>query len=162
MRSLPYVRIVTFAALVLAPGTALLAADTANGAIVVNAQFSSRTSLKVSTQILQFDVAAPDQTATAAVDFSAAARTQAGAEVVLSVEPVRSVEGPGGAADVESSMTFAGEGDGTLGGVISAAGPTVAGRWIGSGLRSGRLLFALRAAASGTYTIPMRFILSAP
>lgn len=162
MRSLPFFRFVTLAAFLVGPSTALFAADTANGTVVVNAQFSSRTSLRVSAELLQFEVATPNQPAIAAVDFSAGARTQAGAEVVLSVEPVRGVEGPGGAADVEASLSFSGEGDGTLGGVLAAGGPTVAGRWVGSGLRNGRLLFALRTAASGTYTVPMRFVLSAP
>ena len=147
---------------VLVPGAQPASAgDTATAAIVVHATFSSRTSLKVSTELLRFDVARPDSDAAAAVDFSAAARTQPGAEVVLSVEPLRVVEGPGGAADVESSMTFAGEGDGLLAGVV-AAGPTIAGRWTGSGLRTGRVVFSMRAAAAGTYTVPVRFVLSAP
>jgi hypothetical protein len=38
----------------------------------------------------------------------------------------------------------------------------VAGRWIGSGLRTGRLTFALRSAVAGTYSLPVRFVLSAP
>jgi hypothetical protein len=161
MRSLPYLPIAAFALLLTGTDNAL-AAETANATVVVNAQFSSRTSLRVSAELLQFDVARPDQPALAVVDFSAAARTQAGAEVVLSVEPVRGAEGPGGAADVESSITFTGEGDGALGGTVATAGGTLAGRWIGSGLRNGRLLFSLRAAAPGTYTVAMRFVLSAP
>lgn len=148
---------------VLVPGAQPASAgDTATAAVVVHATFSSRTSLKVSSELLRFDVARPDSDAAAAVEFSAAARTQAGAEVVLAVEPLRLVEGPGGAADAESSMTFAGEGDGLLAGVVAAGGPTVAGRWIGSGLRTGRVLFSMRAAAAGTYTVPVRFVLSAP
>ncbi len=161
MRSLPYSSTVALAVL-LAGSRGATAADTANASVVVNAQFSSRTSLKVSTELLQFDVARPDQPALAAIDFLAAARTQAGAEVVLSVEPLRGLEDPGGAAGVESSMTFAGEGDGTLGGVVASAGPTVAGQWVGSGRRAGRLLFSLRAGATGAYTVPIRFVLSAP
>jgi hypothetical protein len=162
MRLLPLFRFATLAAFLLGPSAALFAADTATAAVIVNAQFSSRTSLKVSTEILQFDVATPDQPATAAVEFSAGARTPAGAEVVLSVERVRGVEGPGGAADVDASLTFSGESDGTLGGAVATGGPTVAGRWIGSGIRNGRLVFELRASASGRYTVPMRFVLSAP
>ena len=81
---------------------------------------------------------------------------------MLSVEPVRSLDGPGGAADVESSVSLAGQGEGTLTGAVGFAGPTVAGRWVGSGLRTGRLVFSLRVAASGRYTLPVRFVLSAP
>jgi hypothetical protein len=81
---------------------------------------------------------------------------------MLSVEPLRDVEGPGGAADVESSVTFEGEGEGTMAGRLTTAKPVVAGRWIGNGRRNGRLIFALRAAARGSYVLPLRFVLSAP
>jgi hypothetical protein len=161
MRSLPYLSIAAFALFVAGTDRAL-AAETASAAVAVSAQFASRTSLTVSTERLQFDVAQPDQPALAAVDFTAAARTQAGAEIVLSVEPLRPNDGPGGAADVESSLTFAGEGNGTLAGTVATAGATPAGRWTGSGVRTGRLLFSLRAGAPGTYAVTLRFVLSAP
>jgi hypothetical protein len=161
MRSLP-IFVGVLAASLLAAASPVSAAETATASAVVSAQFSSRTSLKVSTDLLHFEVAEPGQAATATVDFAAGARTQAGAEVLLSIEQLHAVEGPGGASDVESSVSFAGEGAGTLAGALIAAGPAVAGRWIGSGLRQGRLVFALRAGASGNYMLPVRFILSAP
>jgi len=164
MRSLPLLA----TAFVISLASLASASDRATVTVTVSAQFNSRTSLKVSTQLLQFDIAAPGQPATAVVDFSAGARTRSGNDVVLSVEPARGVEGPGGAADVESSLTFAGEGDATMAGHVGPAGPagpagpSIAGRWTGSGLRTGRLVFSLRAGASGTYTVPMRFVLSTP
>jgi hypothetical protein len=143
--------------------TDVSAAETAASSVAVSAQFSSRTSLRVSTDLLRFDVADPDRSATAAVEFSAGARTYSGAEVVLSVEPLRAVEGPGGAADdVPSSVSFSGEGAGTMAGALSSSSPSVAGRWLGSGLRQGRVVFALRAGLSGSYSVPVRFVLSAP
>ena len=138
------------------------ATDATTAVVVVSAQFGSRTSLRVSTELLQFDVMAPGQPATAAVTFSAAARTRSGGDVVLSMEPARAIDGPGGAADVESSLSFVGEGDGTAGGAVAGATPTVAARWSGSGLRTGRLVFSLRSRAAGTYSVPMRFVLSTP
>jgi hypothetical protein len=150
------------AATELAAASTVSAADAGTARVVVSVQFASRTSLKVSTDLLQFEVAGTDRPATATVDFAAGARTQAGAEVVLSIEQLRAVQAPGGASDLESPVSFAGEGDGTLAGALVAAGPAVAGRWIGSGLRQGRLVFALRAGASGNYILPVRFILSAP
>jgi hypothetical protein len=161
MRFLSDFTVVCLAALILASVSPAVAAESSTGSVVVTAQFSSRTSLKVSSELLRFDVAAPDQAARAAVDFSAGARTHSGSEVMLSVEPARALQGPGGDADVDSSVSFVGEGDGTLGST-GLAGPTVAGRWAGSGLRTGRLLFSLRAAASGSYTLPLRFVLTAP
>jgi hypothetical protein len=136
--------------------------DSANGAVVVTARFGARTSLTVSTRVLHFDVANPSEAVQAEVDFAAGARTSAGAEVVLSVEPEQAVSGPGGAADVETSITFAGEGEGTMAGTVDASSPAVAGRWTGSGRRTGRLIFSLRAGAAGSYTLPVRFILSTP
>lgn len=161
MRSLPLPAVACLAAALLVPAPAV-ASEQAVGVVVVSAQFTSRTSLKVSSHVLQFDVTAPGQAATAAVEFSAGARTQSGGEVVLSVEPVRAIEGPGGAADVEASLSVGGEGEGLTGGMLASSGPTVAGRWIGSGLRTGRLVFSLRAGASGSYTVPVRFVLSTP
>ena len=162
MRSIQVLIGVVATAGLLAGPSPVSAADTATTSVIVSVQFSSRTSLRVSTDLLQFDVAAPNQPATAGVDFSAGARTHSGAEVLLSIEQVRGIAGPGGASEVESSVSFAGEGDGTLHGALVAAGPAVAGRWIGSGRRQGRLVFALQAGASGNYIVPVRFILSAP
>jgi hypothetical protein len=138
------------------------ASDRATAAVVVNAQFSARTSLKVSTRLLQFSVADPSQSATAAIDFSAGARTSSGSEVVLSIEAESAVDGPGGAADVETSVSFTGEGQGTLSGPMDTQAPAVAGRWSGSGRRTGRLVFSLRAGASGSYSLPVRLVLSTP
>lgn len=150
--------VVTF--LLLSTAGSVWAAENATGSLVVSAQFSSRTSLRISTELLRFDVPNTGEMATAAVDFSAGARTHSGTDVVLSVEPAHGVDSPRGAA--ASSLSFAGEGDGTLAGTLGEAGATVAGRWVGSGLRTGRLVFSLRATAAGTYTLPLRFVLSAP
>ena len=156
--------LIAIAASAAVPGFAApaAAADTASASVVVSAQFSGRTSLKVSTDILHFDVNAAGEASTSAVDFSAGARTYAQGEVLLSVEQRRALTGPDTVSGNESALTFVGQGDGTLEGVVGAASRVVAGRWIGSGLRHGRLLFTMRADASGTYDVPVRFILSAP
>ena len=146
-------------AVVLALAAPSAAADSASASasVVVNAQFSTRTSLKVSSQLLQFAVGADDQAPSVAVDFSAAARTHSGGEVMLLIEPL------GGMDDGEGSteMTFVGEGQGTSRGALAAGGLTPVARWTGSGLRTGRLTFTLRAAA-GRYLVPVRFLLTAP
>lgn len=128
----------------------------------MTAQFSSRTSLRVSTEVLRFEVTPAGGPATAAVDFSAGVRTQSGAEVMLSVER-RSADGAGGGTDAATPITFAGQGSGTLDGSLdSVSAQAVAGRWTGSGLRHGRLVFALHAGAPGAHIVPVRFVLSAP
>ena len=141
---------------------AVAASESATASVTVSAHFSSRTSLKVSTQLLHFEVTASSPEALATVDFSAGARTVPGGEVVLTVEEMGTHAGPGGAADVETSLTFSGEGDGLRPGQLRASTPSVAGRWAGSGLRTGRLTFALRSPVPGSYAVPVRFVLSAP
>jgi hypothetical protein len=151
------------AALVMLPSVATHAADDTKTVVVqANASVGSRTSLTVSSQQLEFVLTDSKQPAVATIEFVAGARTHAGAEVVLTVEAVRSLEGPGGAADVDAAITFSAEGEGAIAGTMSPATPVIAGRWTGSGRRTGRLSFALRAGVPGTYTMPLRFILSAP
>jgi hypothetical protein len=130
--------------------------------IAATAELHSRTSLTVSADTLRFDVTAPGSPAMVNVEFIAGARTRAGGEVVLTVEPLRGVEGPGGAADVDTAVAFAGDGDGTQAGLLRPAEPVVAGRWTGSGRRNGRLRFSLSTDTVGAYTLPVRFVLSAP
>jgi hypothetical protein len=147
-------------AVVLGLAAPSVAADStsASATVVVNANFSTRTSLKVSSQVLQFAVPSADETARVEVDFTAAARTRAGGEVILLVESFGPLDdGSEGSADV----TFTGEGPGTARGALAAEGTTPVARWIGSGLRTGRLTFTVRAAA-GRYTVPVRFLLAAP
>jgi hypothetical protein len=131
-------------------------AETTSSTVAVVAGFGTRTSLRVSSQLLQFAVSEPDVPAVAVVEFSAGARTQTGADVLLTIERLPSIDCPEG-----SAVTFAGNGPGTGAGTLAAAGGTLAARWTGSGLRTGRLTFVLRAAP-GTYTIPVRFVLSTP
>jgi hypothetical protein len=130
-------------------------AETKSSTVAVVAGFGSRTSLRVSSQTLQFAVSDPDVPAVAVVEFSAGARTQTGGDVLLTVERLSSIDCP------EKAVTFTGEGPGSGAGGLATAGPTVAARWTGSGLRTGRLTFVLRAAP-GTYTIPLHFVLSTP
>ncbi len=138
----------------------IMAAD--DTTVTVSVHVASRTSLQVSTRLLQFVVDDPASAATASVDFTAAARVESGEGVVLSVEPLSSVEGPGGAADVDTEVTFSGEGGGTRDGRLSSSAVAIAASWQGSGQRTGRLVFTLHAAAAGVYTIPVRLVLSCP
>jgi len=140
----------------------IASAESASATVVVAATFSSRTSLNVSSDVLQFDVVVPGTPVAADVEFSAAARTVGGGQVVLSLEPVQELRGPHGPAAVDSTLTFNGVGEGTLSGPVAPSGLTIVARWAGSGLRRGRLVFALRATAAGKYEVPLRFVLSAP
>jgi hypothetical protein len=131
------------------------AAETARSSVTVMATFSSRTTLQVSSDLLQFDVTQPQTPATASIDFLAAARTHAGDVVVLSIEPVVS-------SLFLSTLSFSGEGEGTRSGTVAADRLSIAGQWVGSGIRHGRLVFTLHADATGAFTVPIRLVLSAP
>ena len=134
------------------------ASDTTTRTVMAHAEVASRTSLSVSSQVLQFTVADPAQPALATVDFVAGVRTHAGAEVVLTVETATVPGAIGG----ESRLTFSGDGGGTLGGAMVPTQSAIVGRWVGSGRRAGRIAFSLRAPAAGTYSVPLRFVLSVP
>jgi hypothetical protein len=131
----------------------------ASATIVATATFAQRTSLRVSAHMLQFHVPPGSQEATATIDFTAAARVAPRAGIVLTVEPLRSIEGPGGAADLETAIVFSGAGGGTESGALTAGIPSLAARWTGGGQRHGRLVFTLRAAAPGDYVVPVKFLL---
>ena len=150
------------ALLVLVSPAAAAGEDVANGIITVNVHVAPRTSLTVSSRVLQFDVTQPGGTAAAAIDFTAGARLASESDVVLTDEPLHGMAGPGGASDVETDLTFVGEGDGMLTGAVAMARSTTVGRWLGSGRREGRVVFTLRANAAGAYTLPVRFVLSTP
>lgn len=151
MRSLSFSSLVAVGVLLGAPLSAL-GAESATASIIVNVQFMTRTSLRVSTEVLRFDVTRPAEPALAVVDYSAGARTRPGGEVVLTVESLETVDG---------SISVRGEREGVAG-VLAPAHPVIAGRWVGSGSRAGRLEFSLCSPAPGTYAVPVRFVLSAP
>jgi hypothetical protein len=136
------------------------AQSVAHANLSITAQFAPRTSLKVSSQLLQFDVT--QGTATTTIEFSAGARTPSQGEIVLSVEPLSGLSGPGGAADVDTAITVSGDGEGLFSTRLESASTTVVGRWHGSGLRQGRLVFTLNAPTAGSYAMPVRFVLSTP
>jgi hypothetical protein len=143
--------------LLLAPAAdAGAAEESASASITVHVHFASRTSLTVSTEVLQFTVGNITETATATLDYSAAARTDAGAAVTLSFEVLDDPRGPG-AAIVSSINDEAGT---TID--VAASTPAVSRQWVGSGIRTGRMTFALRARKPGQYMVPIRFTLTAP
>jgi len=157
----PAARFAAVLAFVLVAMSAGPAADS-TAHLTVSVTVCGRTHLSVTARVLQFEVP-PDATdAMAALDFVAAARTVAGGEVVMTVEPEPWVVGPGGAADVEATVGYEGRGEGTLSGLLQPRVPSVVARWVGSGRRDGRLSFTLETSVPGSYRLPLRFVLSTP
>jgi hypothetical protein len=60
-------------------------AESTSSSVAVVAGFGTRTSLKVSSEVLQFAVSEPDAPAVAVIEFAAGARTQAGADPLVQV-----------------------------------------------------------------------------
>jgi hypothetical protein len=89
----------------------------------------------------------------ASIDFEAGARTRSAGHVLLVF--VADVAAPDG------TLTLVGGSDGTIPGPITDGSPAVVARWVGSGLRAGRMVFQLQAAP-GRYEIPIRFLLETP
>src|SRR5919107_4749505 len=144
MRTLPAI---LTAAVLLACAPSAGAGETATATINVHVQLASRTSLAVSNDVLHFDVVPGGTSSTAAIEFNAGARVARGADVVLTVESEDGTQG-GAVDDATTSITFEGEGDGTLAGALQGSGPAIAGRWQGSGLRRGRVRFTLHSSVS--------------
>jgi hypothetical protein len=127
--------------------------------VTLTAEVSSKSALRVSSQTLVFTVGQDGGSATASIEYSAAARTRSEGEVVLSIEWPNGAEGPGGGSDAETSLTVDDE---RTSAAALASGTLMAARWIGSGVRHGRFTFRLTAAAAGVYTVPVRLLISAP
>jgi hypothetical protein len=135
----------------------------ASAVVGIQANFSSRTSLRVSSSHVQFEVADPLVSPTFVIDFTAAARTIRGGEVQLTVEPIGSVQTADRGGPAAPDLTVLYEGEAGNSGTLSQAGPHVVGRWIGSNARQGRVWFTLCGAqAAGVYTMAVKFVLSAP
>ena len=146
----PVVALVTTAVLMPRAASAM---DVAMVRLAILVQVSSRTSLTVSTDQLRFNSTPGSDSAVVEVDFSAGARIPSGTDIVLTVQPLTTTVGV---------ITFNGDGEGTRAGVLAMAGPSMVGRWRGSGLRRGRVVFTLREATAGVSSVPVRFVLSAP
>lgn len=133
----------------------------ATAALTMRAEFRSHTSLRVSSSEVHFDVAGTLDTSRTSIDFSAAARTHRGGEVVLTVEPVGTVQSP--ESGPSATLIVGYEGEGGRSGTLSEGGPHVVGRWMESGLREGRILFTLQGATvPGVYSLSLKFVLSTP
>lgn len=126
--------------------------------VTATATFAPRASLQVSTQVLRFDVIDSAIPALATVEFVAGVRTRIDGDVQLIVEVTDLAAVP--SAPAGQALTIVGGTDGMTPGDVSRYAPTVAGRWAGGGLRSGRVTFRL-LAAPGVYLIPINFRLDA-
>jgi len=120
----------------------------ATATLNASAHVSARTAVRVSREVLVFQVIDAAIPAEATVTFTAGARTRSDGEVQLFVRQ-----------ELPTSWTMTAS-DGTLHAVMSNE-PAIVSRWTGGGLRRGEVRFQLQGVP-GTYTIPVRFFVSVP
>lgn len=136
----------------------LRAQAVATRALVLQVPLTPRTSLRVSTSRLRFDVAADGRVAAAAADYRAAARTAARGHVVLTIQPDGALEASDGADTTGLAVSCGGEAGARP---LTAGHPQVVGRWTGSGVRQGTVSCRLvGAAAPARYFQPVKFVVS--
>lgn len=123
---------------------------------------SERISLSVSADVLHFVVEVGSDEAAATIEFTAGVRAAPGRAVLLLAEPAGDLEGTMGGAVSAGELRFEGEGDALPSGVLAGGASRIVARWIGGGRRHGTVVFHLRGAAPGAYSIPIRLLVSVP
>ena len=149
-------------ALLAHPAALLAQSGDRSAVIVASATIAPRTSLKVSAHVLEFRIEPGSTEGVATIEFTAAARALPESQVIMTVSAAGGLTGPGGAADVDVDVAFAGEGSGAQSGALHLTETAATGRWTGGGVRTGRLVFTLRASTPGDYKLPVRFAISVP
>lgn len=140
------------------------AAESVQRSITVRADVASRTTLRVSAEMVRFHVLNTAVPATASIDFAAGARTQAAGEVIFTIEPLGWTEAPDvdGTAAPQAGAGFGRRDEEITAVDVSTPGRKVARRWVGSGLRHGTVRLVFRATKPGYYEVHLRVFLSAP
>jgi hypothetical protein len=149
-------------------GTALsadpAAAQQSARSLVLGATVAHASSLRLSSSALHaWSVPGGSEVVVGTIAFDASARTRSTGEVILTVEALRDPDTLNGGPSANAVVVeYGGAFDGVVPGVLST-GPQVAGRWTGSGVRHGQLVFTLRSPVTLTGgTIPLRFVLATP
>ena len=120
------------------------ASGTASASLPVSVTFAPRLSLQVSTRVLTFHVTGSSPVE-ASMELSAGVRIASGSAVEL----VADVD-----AQAPGTLTIVAGPEGTIPVSLTAGASTVVAKWVGGGLRTGRLTFRLDAAP-GVYSIPV-------
>jgi hypothetical protein len=120
------------------------ASGQASARLPVSVTVAPRLSLQVSTRVLTFHVTGASPV-DASMELSAGVRIASGSAVAL----VADVD-----AQVPGTLTIVAGPEGTTPVSVTAGASTVVAKWVGGGLRTGRLTFRL-AAAPGVYVIPV-------
>jgi hypothetical protein len=135
----------------------------ARATLTMTASLDTRTSLRVSSSQVRFELVDGTPPAPVFVEFTVAARVRANTDVVLTVEAVGRLEGPSENTSTSEDVVLWFQGEGARAGTLTEGVPHVAGAWKGSGVRRGRVAFGLRGTlAAGEYLQALHFVVSTP
>ncbi len=149
------VLLASLAAMGQAPG------HTATSTVLIRVEVAKRTSLHVSTSQLRFDVIDENVPPRVVIDYTAAARTRVGGDVILTVEPMGEVRTPDG--EPVRGLVVGFDSTGRHDRTLAEGAVHVAEAWTGSGARSGQIVFTLLGARKpGLYLLDLKFALSVP
>jgi len=156
--------LVSVCACALAYGTRVGASDQAVVVVRFQTAIQPSTSLRVSGDVLVIESHAGDgPVEVGSISFRAAARTARGGDVLLTVEPLSSVQGLGGGPGTLTAISFVGSGVGVQDGVLRDGRPETVARWVGSGLHTGRVTFVVSGPLPPQgASVPLRFLLTSP
>jgi hypothetical protein len=136
--------------------------------IQFNVNIMAATSVRVSSNVLTIDprgAGIDESVVRQVIEFRAASRTSRDGEVVLTMEPLVPLDqlSGGGAAEGVTTVTYEVVGEGACTGTLRDDGPQPVGRWVGSGVRTGRIVFSVHGPVNPNgVTIPLRFVLTSP
>ncbi len=161
-------RLAVTAFVILVGSAAGLCAQSPVAVLQFNATISPISSVRVSSDVLTLEpreTGLDGATFAQSIEFRAASRTSQSGEVVLTMEPLFPLDrlNGGGAADGVTSISFEATGEGAQAGMLRDHEPQTVGRWVGSGVRTGRITFAVRGPIDPRgVTVPLRFVLTSP
>ncbi len=142
----------------------LVCAQTQTVTLRITADVGTQARLRVSNTVLRFDGSrSAEVQPQATVEFDARARTHSGGEVVLTVELLDDLVDLDQTGKAPTTLSAAASGDASSQGRLSTGTRHVVARWIGSGMRTGRVCFSvIGESPEGALTVPIRMTLIVP
>jgi hypothetical protein len=139
-----------------------------SASVSLNVNVGSQARITFSSTTLVFPDADPDSVplvpGSPGVDVTAKARASRNAQVVLTVQASDDLRS--GMSTLPASLiTWSGDGNGFLSGVLSRASPQLVAAWTGSGIRTGAQSFAFQNSWThppGTYSVTLVYTVSMP
>ena len=136
-------------------GSVAQAQSVRTGRLALNTTIAQRSSVRISTSVLQFEVVEGGVAAEAVVSYRVAVRTRPDGGVRLTVEPARTLEAGDGRVTAGLAVVCGAD---AVAPALAVGTPQPVARWRDSGMREGRLRCRLEGTAlPGRYSLPVKF-----